>query len=174
MNKALGIIATAIISFILGGFIISSFKPPVSTVPLPNTVFKSTQIETPQTFLNGVDLDMITLINQARILAEVPEVTENELLDKTAMIKACDMRDRNYFEHEDPDGQMPWHLFKEVGYEYLYAGENLVKGTTVPVSDMFYLMASKGHRANILNPDYREVGIATCGIYTVQHFGTRQ
>lgn len=159
----MGTLAISIVSFILGGFLVLQLDKATYTVLPPVTTLQVTA-PTPAP-------SMLTLINQARILADIPEVKPNPVLDGTAMIKACDMRDRNYFEHKDPDGRMPWHLFIEAGYNYDEAGENLVQGSTDPMTAMFYLMSSEGHRKNILDSRYTEIGIAVCGKYTVQHFG---
>ena len=98
---------------------------------------------------------------------------EMDQLNKTAKIKACDMVERNYFSHEDPDGRMPWYLFIKMGVNYKYAGENIASGYTDSENEELVedWMASPTHRKNILNKEYQYMGIATCGEYTVQHFG---
>ena len=114
---------------------------------------------------------MLQLINVERVKDGDQPLTVNQDLVESATAKACDMRDKEYFDHKDPQGNAPWHFFKEAGYIYEVAGENLAIGYDNPVEAMNALMNSPKHRDNILGDDYTEVGIGYCGDYTVQHFG---
>lgn len=118
-------------------------------------------------------VDTIAYTNYLRTSHNLPKLVENSTLDKIAKIKACDMRDRHYFEHEDPDGQMPWHLYIDNMYYYTWAGENIAQGYTGQNEMMTALFNSPEHRDNILNPHYTEIGVATCGIYYVQEYGAK-
>lgn len=115
---------------------------------------------------------VIQEINVERRNNGLVELTENEILDKTAKIKACDLRDRNYWSHQDPEGRFSWHLFIENGYNYKYAGENLAReyGDNVVVEAW---MNSPVHKEIILKPEYREIGIGECGVFTAAHFGVK-
>lgn len=127
----------------------------------------------PDSFITPVpDNSILSLLNEVRAMNKLPLFHEDKRLDKSAKRKACDMRDRNYFEHQDPEGKWSWYLFREEGYVYTYASENIVQNTGKPIEDMFYLISSPEHRENILNPKLRDVGIGICGIYLVQHFGS--
>lgn len=121
---------------------------------------------------NLAEADMIALINGEREKAGIPVLKENAILDKTATLKACDMDKNLYFDHLDLSGQKSWHLFLENGYKYHFAGENLVEGYLGDQESMRRLMNSPSHRENILDPDFTDVGIGKCGIYTVQHFAS--
>jgi len=69
------------------------------------------------------------------------------------------MARRNYFAHTDPDGHDPfWHL-QQAGIAFTSAGENIAEGQPTPEAVMSAWMNSPGHRANILNPTYRSIGI---------------
>lgn len=116
--------------------------------------------------------NMVDLINMAREQDGEAKVSENMELDTSAKAKACDMRDRHYFEHNDPQGKTTWHFFTDAGYTYSYAGENLAIGYHTMSSAMYALLLSPEHRENILDPHFTEVGIGVCGEYIVQHFGT--
>lgn len=106
----------------------------------------------------------------------------NSVLAEAARGKAEDMAQKGYFAHTSPDGITPWSWFKKAGYRYRYAGENLA----VYFSDSWDVhtawMDSTGHRANILNEKFTEIGIAAAkGIYqgretifVVQLFGKPQ
>jgi uncharacterized protein YkwD len=85
----------------------------------------------------------------------------NELLRQAAQKKMKDMFDKQYFEHVSPSGIGPADLAKSVGYAYVVVGENLALGSFE--SDKLLVeawMNSPGHRANILNTRYQEIGIA--------------
>jgi hypothetical protein len=70
------------------------------------------------------------------------------------------MFDEDYWNHVSPSCLDPWHWFKQVGYPYTFAGENLAKDfdTSAGVNDGW--MNSAGHKANILNTHYTDVGFA--------------
>ena len=89
------------------------------------------------------------------------DLTQNAVLSKMAEQKLEDMFTNQYFEHESPTGVGPSGLAKQVGYDYIIIGENLALGNfdgDKALVDAW--MASPGHRANILNVRYREIGIA--------------
>lgn len=107
-------------------------------------------------------------------------LTENYLLDRDAQMKLDDMFAKQYFEHVSPSGVGPADLAQAVGYAYVIVGENLALGDFG--SDQGVVTAwmnSPGHRANILNPHYQEIGVAVeKGMYeghmtwlAVQSFG---
>lgn len=118
------------------------------------------------------DIETIyALTNYARNKQGLSDLKVNKLLEESARLKACDMNDRGYFNHEDPTGTKPWIWFDEVGYSYDLAGENLGEDVSDDVQAHKKLMASPTHRDNILNSEYSEIGVARCGRYLVQHFG---
>lgn len=116
--------------------------------------------------------EMVQLINKERGKIGVLGVKENGYLDTSAYNKACDLRDRNYWAHFAPDGTSPWDFIHDTGYEYYYAGENLCRDNNIEVC-MQNFMESPKHRDNILDSNYKDVGIGICGNFIVQHFGSR-
>ena len=85
----------------------------------------------------------------------------NSQLDSAAIIKVHDMFERQYFEHVSPSGKDAAAIVTGVGYNYLWVGENLALGifeNEKALVDAW--MGSPGHRANILNLHYEEIGIA--------------
>ncbi|MDD2807168.1 MAG: CAP domain-containing protein [Patescibacteria group bacterium] len=104
--------------------------------------------------------NMIALINDARNDAGAEPLRENLMLDEYAKQKGTDMISRGYFAHDTPDGKRPWEWIDRTDYDYVYAGENLAMDfiSAEVVQDAF--MKSPGHRRNILNPKYKDVGIA--------------
>lgn len=79
-------------------------------------------------------------------------------LNQAAQNKANDMVTRDYWSHNTPDGQAPWTFITAVGYGYQTAGENLAYGFTAASETITGWMNSPGHRANILNTSFSEVG----------------
>jgi len=103
---------------------------------------------------------LVSLINQERQSRNLPALALNDSLNSVAGLKVNDMATQGYFEHTSPTGITPWFWFKQIGYNYVFAGENLAMGFT-ETDDVFTAwMNSPTHRANILNPNFREMGLA--------------
>ena len=117
--------------------------------------------------------------NEQRLKNGLPELKLNPSLSQSATAKAEHMFANNYWAHNAPDGTNPWYFFKQVGYEYQVAGENLAKDFYDTETMISAWMNSPTHRDNILNSKYKEIGIGVVngtlsGIKTtlvVQHFG---
>jgi len=73
--------------------------------------------------------------------------------------KARDMAENNYFSHTSPTYGSPFQMLQQYGIRYRTAGENIAAGQKTPEEVMNSWMNSSGHRANILNPAYTEIGI---------------
>lgn len=95
----------------------------------------------------------------------------NGKLTQAAQAKANDMVARNYWSHNTPDGQEPWVFFTNAGYDYLAAGENLAYGFATSEDTVTGWMNSPGHRANILNTAYQEVGFGIANSGNFQSSG---
>lgn len=164
-NKVWVLFTIAIVSFLLGGFIV--FKLDKATVQAVHPLVLPATFPTPTpTYLQ--------LINEARMKDGEATLSANQQLNESAKTKACDMLTRNYFEHVSPGGTTPWDFIHDTGYNYNYAGENLAEGYDSNIAAMLALMNSPEHRENILNPHFTEVGIGECGIFVVQHFASPQ
>ena len=124
--------------------------------------------------------DVITLANSARAKDGLPLLTENDKLAAAAQNKASDMLKNDYFAHTSPDGVTPWHWVEKAGYQYKAAGENLAINFDTAKEQHSAWMKSATHRANILNAQYREIGVAVVrgkidgqeSMVTVEFFGT--
>jgi hypothetical protein len=122
---------------------------------------------------------LVDLANGDRTDAAVDGLRINPKLVAAAQAKANDMAEKGYFAHETPEGYDSWHWFKQVGYDYAYAGENLAVDFSESSDVEKAWMKSPTHRDNILNAHYTEIGIATAkGMYkgrettfAVQMFG---
>jgi uncharacterized protein YkwD len=115
--------------------------------------------------------------NADRIRHGLSDLKLDHTLNLAAFAKAEDMLANGYFAHVSPEGVKPWHWFKVLGYNYSYAGENLAVGYEDATDLEQSWMSSPKHRANILSPNYSDVGIAI--VYKngqqiiVQLFGAR-
>lgn len=101
---------------------------------------------------------MFDMINVSRTENGGKKLKWSSTLCQSAELKSNDMLAHNYFEHVSPDGTQPWHWIDAAGYKYLSVGENLALNYFTADSAHTALMGSPGHRANILNPDFTEVG----------------
>ncbi len=123
---------------------------------------------------------LVDLTNGNRQADNVSSLTVNPLLVEAAQMKANDMAQKGYFAHESPDGLTPWYWFTRAGYRFAYAGENLAINFSDSENVENAWMNSPGHRANILNPNFTEIGIATAKgmyegretVFVVQMFGS--
>lgn len=125
--------------------------------------------------------NIVDATNRERLAAGLPPLILNSRLVQSAKIKTDDMIARQYFEHVSPTGEIVSDLGIKVGYDYVVMGENLALGNFINGDDVVAAwMESSGHRENILNPDYQQIGVyAAKGVYegrdiwfAVQHFGT--
>jgi len=121
---------------------------------------------------------VIAQANVDRSRLGLPVLQLDHTLNLAAFAKAEDMLEKNYFDHVSPEGTKPWHWFKSLGYKYSYAGENLAQGFDDAHDLEQSWMSSPKHRANILSPNYDDMGVAI--VYkngqrvVVQLFGSRQ
>lgn len=114
---------------------------------------------------NGTDVitaDAIVLeMNRHRAEAGLEPLSLEPRMTLAAEDRMRDMEELAYWSHRSPDGMSPFIWLKSRGYQFSFAGENLAAGfdTTRVLVDSW--MESRGHRANILSPNFRECGIAT-------------
>jgi uncharacterized protein YkwD len=116
----------------------------------------------------------LSLLNQDRAANGLTALKSNSQLTKLAENYALDMIDRGYFSHYNPEGQSPFDRMNNAGIAYKTAGENLAINTSVSTAEKAF-MNSSGHRANILNSTYTDVGIGVArssngSVYVVQEF----
>jgi uncharacterized protein YkwD len=107
------------------------------------------------------DAGIIAITNTNRSKAGAGPLTYNAKLAASAKEKADDMFKNQYFEHVSPSGRGPADLANDVSYSYILIGENLAEGNFKDDLDLMNAwMASPGHRANILNTHFTEIGVA--------------
>lgn len=112
---------------------------------------------------------ILKLVNQERSKAGVQPLTLSDKLTSIAYTKAKDMADKNYFSHQSPTYGSPFDMLKQFGVSYSYAGENIAAGQKSAEEVMNSWMNSSGHKANILNKNYTQLGV---GFYRGGQYGT--
>lgn len=99
--------------------------------------------------------------NQQRVKFGLGALQADAALNEAAKLKLNDMFNQQYFEHISPEGTSISKLAEETGYEYIIIGENLAMGNFEDNEDLVGAwMQSPGHRENILNEHFTEIGIA--------------
>lgn len=119
--------------------------------------------------------EILNLVNQERAKHGLASLTLSSKLTSVATTKAYDMKDNNYFSHTSPNYGSPFQMMQDFGIKYSNAGENIAGGQKTPQEVMSAWLNSSGHRANILNKNYTQLGVGyakggSYGSYWVQMF----
>ncbi|MGW3171616.1 CAP domain-containing protein [Streptomyces sp. NPDC001153] len=112
---------------------------------------------------SAAEAEVLKLVNEERAKVGCSALTVNSSLTRLAESFSDDMAARNFFDHTDPDGKTPWDRAAAAGITGL-GGENIARGQADAAAVMRAWMDSPGHRANILNCDFKTLGIGV-------HFG---
>ncbi|BAG17142.1 MULTISPECIES: sigma-70 family RNA polymerase sigma factor [Streptomyces] len=99
------------------------------------------------------------LVNAERAKEGCGPVTVNDQLNTAAQRHSADMEANDYFSHTSQDGRDPGDRITAAGYRWSTYGENIAKGQQTPADVMRSWMDSPGHRANILNCSFKEIGV---------------
>jgi uncharacterized protein YkwD len=121
-----------------------------------------------------LEAQMLDLLNKDRVKSGLKPLVMDEELTKAARKHSADMLARGYFSHYSPEGKSAFDRLRAEKISFLLAGENLAFAPTVKIAHTG-LMNSPGHRANILRPQFRKVGIGIMdagsrGIMVTQNF----
>lgn len=145
-----------------------------TTKPDTNTNNTNTNTNTNQNdyVVSEYEKEVVRLVNEIRVKNGLSELKLNTKLSKVARIKSQDMKDNNYFSHTSPTYGSPFDMMKSFGITYRTAGENIAMGQRSPEAVVNAWMNSEGHRANILNASYKEIGVGyvASGNYWTQQF----
>jgi uncharacterized protein YkwD len=145
-----------------------------------NTVYGQTYRQFKNEFLYRINLTRQQGCNCGiKYMPPVPPITWNDKLEDAAAGHAKDMARRNYFNHKSQDGRsmedrivFAGYTFK--GFKSFAIGENIAAGQTSIAEVMDGWFKSEGHCKNLMNPDFKEVGVAQYKNYWVQDFGGRE
>lgn len=151
--------------------------PPVTTPsdaakPLPPETTKPEAESQAPSSVSAYERRVAELVNEIRRQNGLGELTLNEALCDVAREKSRDMKTLGYFDHTSPTYGSPFDMMKTFGITYRAAGENIAMGYPTPESVVEGWMHSDGHRANILNPSFSEIGMGYVadGHYWTQMF----
>ncbi|MEW2401553.1 CAP domain-containing protein [Streptomyces sp. NPDC046862] len=118
--------------------------------------------------------EVLRLVNVEREKAGCSPVAANSALADLAGAFSDDMAERGFFDHTDPEGDTPWDRAAALGITDL-GGENIARGQATAEAVMEAWMNSPGHRANILNCDFKTLGVGvnlgSGGPWWTQDFG---
>ncbi|GAA0328919.1 SafA/ExsA family spore coat assembly protein [Bacillus carboniphilus] len=125
--------------------------------------------------IKAIENEVIRLTNQERAKNGLPALQANWELSRIARYKSKDMRDRGYFAHNSPTYGSPFDMIRNFGVNYRTAGENIAAGQRSASEVVKQWMESPGHRQNILNASFKEIGVGyaeggTYGVYWTQMF----
>lgn len=107
----------------------------------------------------GAAEQVTELVNTERAKEGCGPVTVNDQLNTAAQRHSADMEAKDYFSHTSQDGRDPGDRITAAGYQWSTYGENIAKGQRTPADVMRSWMDSPGHRANILNCSFKEIGV---------------
>ena len=139
----------------------------------PSLIYPGQKITIPVIAEKNFENQVIQLTNQERAKHGLKPLKANWELSRVARYKSMDMRDRNYFSHTSPTYGSPFTMIKNFGISYRAAAENIAAGQTTPQQVVQAWMNSEGHRRNILNPNYTEIGVGYAAGGTKRHYWTQ-
>lgn len=144
-----------------------SSTPSTTTTTTPTSTPSSTSSSStpssyptiaPVTSLTPDQQSLVDMVNQERANAGLAPLKVDFRLVSVAQAKAQDMKTNNYFGHTSPTYGTAWAMMSAVGINYQYAGENIAGNDSV-AGAMAAWMSDPGHRANILNPQFTDIGV---------------
>jgi len=138
----------------------------------PNLIYPGQVLTIPQedSSVLAFENEVIRLVNEQRAKNGLQPLTANWELSRVARFKSQDMADNRYFSHTSPTYGTPFQMIKAFGLTYRTAGENIAYGQQTPQAVVNAWMNSSGHRANILNASYTQIGM---GYVAKGHYWTQ-
>jgi uncharacterized protein YkwD len=106
-----------------------------------------------------VEREVAELVNLERESENLHPLVWDSALGAAARGHSADMAQQNYFSHTSLDGRLFHERITAAGYPYGTCGENIAAGYSTPQAVMSAWMTSAGHRGNILNPAYCDIGV---------------
>lgn len=130
---------------------------------------------------NNINKDtLLYLVNEVRTkgcncggtnMPAVQPLTWNVLLELAAANHSKDMQDKKYFNHTSPGGSTPQSRITAAGYSYSWMGENIASGPKTELEVIKGWLGSTDHCKNMMNANFKEMGVARAGNYWTQVFG---
>jgi len=140
----------------------------------PNLIYPGQVLAIPEVDAGVLqyEAEVIRLVNDIRKQNGLSPLTANWELSRVARYKSQDMVDNRYFAHNSPTYGTPFEMMRAFGLSFRTAGENIAYGYATPQKVVDGWMNSSGHRANILNASYKQIGVGYVakGNYWTQMF----
>ncbi len=133
--------------------------PPTTTPPATIPPPSKPPATPPPSGNAALEAEVLAIVNTERGKAGCPAVTADDRLTAAARGHSADMAARGYFSHTTPEGVQFATRITEAGYRWSTAGENIAKGQRTPAAVMTSWMNSAGHKANILNCAFKNLGV---------------
>ena len=145
-----------------------------SQISNPDLIYPGQVLNIPSvdSSVTAYENEVVRLVNEIRRQNGLSALTANWELSRIARYKSQDMVDNRYFSHTSPTYGTPFQMIKAFGLSYRTAGENIASGPRTPQQVVAGGMNSSGHRANILNAAYTQIGVGyvAAGHYWTQMF----
>jgi uncharacterized YkwD family protein/spore coat assembly protein SafA len=153
---------------------LSEIKVANPQISNPDLIYPGQVLTIPTTSgaVTSYEQEVIRLVNEIRVQNGLGRLTYDWELGRVARYKSQDMHDNRYFSHTSPVYGTPFQMIRSFGISYRSAGENIAHGQTSPQAVVNAWMNSSGHRANILNASFTQIGVGYVadGHYWTQMF----
>ena len=153
---------------------LSEIKAANPQISNPDLIYPGQVLTIPTTSstVTSYEQEVIRLVNEIRVQNGLGRLTYDWELGRVARYKSQDMRDNRYFSHTSPVYGTPFQMIRSFGITYRTAGENIARGQASPQAVVNAWMNSSGHRANILNASFTQIGVGYVadGHYWTQMF----
>jgi uncharacterized protein YkwD len=108
----------------------------------------------------ALETRLVELVNEERLKVGSNPLVRSDQLNLAAWRQSWDMALNNFASHTGSDGSDSITRIRDTGYQGNWFGENIVVGFPTAETAMNWWMNSPGHRANILDPQFTEIGVA--------------
>ena len=132
---------------------------PGQIINIPDGISIDTPPEAPAASEREFEQEVVRLVNAERASNGVPSLNESNEISNVARVKSEDFIVNRYFAHNSPTYGTPFEMLTSFQIPYTAAAENIASGQRTPEEVMRYWMNSPGHRSNILNSYYNNIGV---------------
>ncbi len=140
----------------------------------PDLIYPGDKVYVPLfSTVKRVEQEVVRLVNLERAKNGLKPLAHNWELSRVARFKSNDMRDQGYFSHQSPTYGSPFDMMRDFNISYQTAGENIAAGQQTPASVVQAWMNSEGHRKNILNSSFSQIGVGYASGGPMQHYWTQ-